>query len=214
MSRDISEQKKIQAYARGRRSNQITVQRPTWAGMLRDYPIEPSGNFYLKISKNWYDLANHKDEKIRLNWENTCAVRMAYALNRNGMILAKGKAVVMPDNPKDKYQYWLKVQDLIPELKKRLGKPNGERNIGVLADVNTVSMSERRNYVQTNIINKIKGRKGIIVFEVSGWTNATGHFTLWDGEKLLYAPEHDNPHSDNYYFWYPQTENIIFWELI
>ena len=42
-------------------------------------------------------------------------------------------------------------------------------------------LDERLKFVQDNIINKINGKKGIVVFEVKGWANATGHFTLWDG---------------------------------
>ena len=37
----------------------------------------------------------------------------------------------------------------------------------------------------------IKGKKGIISFDVSGWSDASGHFTLWDGEQLVYAGGHD-----------------------
>lgn len=30
-----------------------------------------------------------------------------------------------------------------------------------------------------------KDKKGIIVFDVSGRSNAKGHFTLWDGVKFI-----------------------------
>ncbi len=33
--------------------------------------------------------------------------------------------------------------------------------------------------------SKLKGRRGIIVFEVRGWLDATGHADLWDGSKCL-----------------------------
>ncbi|WP_308412787.1 T6SS effector amidase Tae4 family protein, partial [Vibrio parahaemolyticus] len=32
-------------------------------------------------------------------------------------------------------------------------------------------------------LEKIKGRKGIIVYQVDGWSDATGHADLWDGNK-------------------------------
>jgi hypothetical protein len=36
------------------------------------------------------------------------------------------------------------------------------------------------------------GYRGIIGFRVSTFKDATGHFTLWDGEKLLYGgDDHD-----------------------
>lgn len=40
--------------------------------------------------------------------------------------------------------------------------------------------------------SKFSGIRGIIGFRVSTFKDATGHFTLWDGEKLLYGgDEHD-----------------------
>lgn len=36
-----------------------------------------------------------------------------------------------------------------------------------------------------NAVDKFNNKKGIIVFEVSGWGNASGHFTLWDGKHLI-----------------------------
>ena len=32
----------------------------------------------------------------------------------------------------------------------------------------------------------LQGRKGIIIYEVSGWADATGHADLWDGSKCVY----------------------------
>ena len=36
-----------------------------------------------------------------------------------------------------------------------------------------------------NFRAKVAGKRGIILFVVKGWSNATGHFALWDGEKAL-----------------------------
>lgn len=72
-------------------------------------------------------------------------------------------------------------------------------------------------------MNKYYSAKGVIMFEVSGWGDASGHFTLWDGSNLIYPGdlEHDNPNSDKYYFHMKyennnrviQTDRIILWEL-
>ena len=42
---------------------------------------------------------------------------------------------------------------------------------------------------------RIYGIKGIITVDVSGWKDASGHFTLWDGNHLIYpgGAEHDDP---------------------
>ena len=61
------------------------------------------------------------------------------------------------------------------------------------------------------------------MFNVSGWGDATGHFTLWDGSHLIYPgyEEHDDPNSEYYYFnmkyedegRVTQTDSIKLWEL-
>ncbi|WP_223255392.1 T6SS effector amidase Tae4 family protein [Flavobacterium sp. LM4] len=77
--------------------------------------------------------------------------------------------------------------------------------------------------------DKLKKLKGIIMFKVSGWGNASGHFTLWDGKNLIYpgGAQHDDPLSEYYYFnmkyevYHPvkkknivvQTDEIKLWEL-
>jgi hypothetical protein len=47
--------------------------------------------------------------------------------------------------------------------------------------------------------DSLKDRKGIIVFEVSGWSDATGHADLWDGKNCLWQDY--GGHSDNILFW-------------
>jgi len=53
---------------------------------------------------------------------------------------------------------------LVKHLKRKYGKPD--------------SPSEYRK--------KLKDRKGIIIFEVHGWSDATDHADLWDGNKCLW----------------------------
>jgi hypothetical protein len=66
------------------------------------------------------------------------------------------------------------------------------------------------------------------VTDVSGWGDASGHFTLWNGvaKTLSYAEPHDDPENDLYYFWLTSMEeredgtkflvqviSVKFWEL-
>ncbi len=46
----------------------------------------------------------------------------------------------------------------------------------------------------------LKGKKGIIIFEIKGWSDATGHADLWDGSKVV---------RDDYG---SKAHNILFWE--
>ncbi|WP_288384156.1 T6SS effector amidase Tae4 family protein [uncultured Acinetobacter sp.] len=57
--------------------------------------------------------------------------------------------------------------------------------------------------VSSQLVNK----KGIIIFKVSGWGDASGHVTLWNG----------NDCGDSCYFTHNQpnviTTEILFWNL-
>ena len=35
------------------------------------------------------------------------------------------------------------------------------------------------------------GKRGIIEFKVTGWTDATGHFDLWDGRRCIHQDYFD-----------------------
>ena len=39
-------------------------------------------------------------------------------------------------------------------------------------------------------IASFKGKTGIIEWDIGGWSDATGHFTLWDGNAGLYEGTH------------------------
>ncbi|EBS7636603.1 hypothetical protein CDR68_23200 [Salmonella enterica] len=86
------------------------------------------------------------------------------------------------------------------------------------------------NLLIDNFISKIEDKTGIIVFDVDGWSDATGHFTLWDKGDLLYVGANQNekdPTSAAFYVWLVeprynkakdemhliQTTSVIFWEL-
>jgi|GEM_PF-2996479 len=58
-------------------------------------------------------------------------------------------------------------------------------------------------------INDFIGKKGIILFRVIGWSNATGHITLWDGTNTVYSTRN--------YINLPtklKLESVKFWSLL
>ena len=96
-------------------------------------------------------------------WVNTCAVRMSFILNSANVIIPgiPGKTVA----GKDKKQYFFRVTDVIVFLKQRWGRPD------VISQYPPLDGGP------------LAGKRGLIMFEVSGWNDATGHATLWDGLK-------------------------------
>jgi hypothetical protein len=117
-------------------------------------------------------------------WKNTCAVRMSYILNESGFLIPviAGHTV----SGADKRQYFFRVRNLISFLNERWGPPE---------------------VVQYPPAGTFADRKGVILFEVSGWSDAQGHATLFDG-RMCY---------DECYFSSPEsayrTDRAHFWNL-
>ena len=112
-------------------------------------------------------------------FKNACAIRMSYVLNQAGISIPQmsGKTV----SGSDSSQYLYKVKDLVEFMRQRLGSPD---------------------FVFTNPrLGDFGESKGFLIFEVSGWSDATGHATLWDGAAC----------SDRCYF--SQSQKAHMWKL-
>lgn len=156
-----------------------------WAASIRIFdPTNPSNKVAKVIGgKVAYNIMLPPPN----SWENTCAVRMSYILNQSGLPIpfTFGKTV----SGADKQWYFHRVGDVIAFLTQRWGKPDlvvpfPQPGGGILA-----------------------GKKGVILFEVSGWGNARGHATLWDG-ALCYDHCYFNEPSATY-----TTDRANFWSL-
>ena len=99
---------------------------------------------------------------------NTCAIRMSYALNFSGLTIPKMNGTV---SGADGSQYFMRVRDLQGFLNSALGKPI------VLSGGSFAGPP---------------GETGIISFNIP-FRDATGHFTLWDRD---HAVDQDEPYSD------------------
>lgn len=217
------------ARAQGVTAQALSVNRPTWADMNKHYPNESiqSPSFFPMVGKDY--VAAYKGNQDA--YENTCAARMSFALNRSGM-----KLPVAPEGGSikgdDKLNYWLRVKQLSARLNNQFGKPDKELKHRLVKKTTEVELYDERQKNALAFIGEIKSMKGIMVFEVTGWGNATGHFTLWDGKDLSYVGRDDygnTPHNWpdlqnlEYYFWYirgsppdkvgSQMTRAYLWEL-
>ena len=118
--------------------------------------------------------------KVELNYDmgvfnNACATRISKALNGAGgvhlvpyfkAVGPAGKMEPQVSSGKHKLWYIFRVRMLVRHLTSRYGNPEEHKPADYKSALN--------------------GRKGIIVFEVSGWSDATGHADLWDGSKCLW----------------------------
>ena len=102
---------------------------------------------------------------------NTCVIKVSKALNassasaipahRYGLVTVVGQ---------DKKNYALRVKEFKIYLLSKYGKPDLTYN------------KSNPNAKQPEDFN---GKTGIIIFDVQGWSDATGHATLWDNNKCL-----------------------------
>ena len=113
--------------------------------------------------------------------ENSCAIRVSRSLNYSGH-----KVKYIPPNLTvsggDGNWYIYRVKELVKYLRSSYGEPD--------------IVVESKPYQ-----NSFKNKKGIIVFEVDGWSDASGHATLWNGVTC----------SDKCY--YPISKKVMLWEL-
>ena len=156
-----------------------------WAASQRIYDPVNSGARVAKV------IGGNVEKNINIpnaaqRWDNTCAVRMSYILGQAGLMIPsiQGQTV----SGADRRQYFFRVRDLIGFMKQRWGK----------AEVVKYPASGG---------GTLAGRKGVILFEVSGWSDAQGHATLFDGRSCY----------DHCYFNEPEakyrTDRANFWSL-
>lgn len=120
-------------------------------------------------------------------WTNTCAVRISYILNKSGVLIphVTGKTVSGAEH----YWYFHYVRDVITFLTQQWGKPDLVAAYPPSGGGDLVS------------------KKGLVLFDVSGWGDAAGHATLWNGSQCY----------DHCYFNEPgatyRTTRANFWKL-
>ncbi len=95
-------------------------------------------------------------------FQNACPIRMSYVLNKSGFPIRQGKGYEVVSGA-DKSLYLFRVNEMMTYLETSFGKADK-----VMASPN-----------QSNFA----GMKGIVVVKGSGWSNARGHITLWDGSR-------------------------------
>jgi hypothetical protein len=111
---------------------------------------------------------------VNLPWlTNTCVVRMSYAFNLSGQPVPNGHAGLTTVSGADGRRYAFRVREFKSYLENEYKAP----------DITGSSMSAFQN------------SKGIIMFDVSGWSDATGHFDMWNGSAAKYRDYWEKAHT-------------------
>lgn len=220
----LEQQRNIIAQSGNQQTQSIKPLRPKWSDMIENYPDSSVDvvTLYTDIGNNL--ISYYNNPKTKSSWENTCAFRMSRGLNYSGFKLpynnlsyrAKGSTGGVHIG-QDKLNYWYRVRELGKYLEQHLGSPEFDETLL------KAGLGQVKTRLSQDKWNELYNMKGIIMFKVSGWGNASGHFTLWDGKDLIYPgnPLHNNPNSEYYYFHMKyeqngrviQTDEIKLWEL-
>lgn len=156
-----------------------------WAASQQIYDPINSGQRVATLVGGYVEKNINNSEPSQ-KWTNTCAVRMSYILNHAGFIIPKIPGQTVSGG--DQRQYFFRVKNLITFLEAKWGKP----------DVVKYPPSGG---------GALTGKKGVILFEVSGWDDAQGHATLFDG-NTCYDHCYFNEPGVNYH-----TDQANFWSL-
>jgi hypothetical protein len=117
-------------------------------------------------------------------FSNSCATRMSRALNYSGAPVAHHATGTV--SGADGKWYLFRVADLDPEMTTLFGSGK------------TLSLATWRA--------DIAGKTGVVKF-TARWANATGHFTLWDGSKMINGAADEQDARD------PAVNGVKFWEV-
>lgn len=97
-------------------------------------------------------------------FNNSCAIRLSHALNKSGETIPFLKGQTSSGKNPPKWWYIFRVTQMKSYLMQKYGTP-------------TVYKSREK-------FEKC-APKGILVLDVPGWSDASGHATLWDGKTTI-----------------------------
>ncbi|RDU65297.1 hypothetical protein CQA53_06650 [Helicobacter didelphidarum] len=154
--------------------------------------------------------------------ENTCAMQISYMLNKNGMFIenyisqrvSKQPAGVKDDFVlvgSDKHNYIVRVETLIKlfQLENFWGHADEPYNPKEMT-----TKQENINFYN-NEFSKFD-KSGVVAMIISGWNNAGGHITLWDGANELnkiFLDYDENLYNNYLLYGNAIVTALYFWEL-
>lgn len=154
------------AVSAGGFSSTIKVKRPRYSDLWNAYAEVghmDSGAVFERVGGEAAALRKQNPD----DYENACALRMSRAFNYGGYKIPSGTIFedknIYRVSGSDGMPYILRVNQMITYLKYKWGTP----------DLVMLPGKDKE------ILNK----KGLIIVEVSGWTGASGHAVLWNGEN-------------------------------
>lgn len=120
--------------------------------------------------------------------DNTCVLRLSRAFNYSGNPIPKSSTdEIMTIRGGDGLNYALRVREFTRYMRRKYGPPHYEHTYPAPGG--------------GDVPASFKGRQGVVIFEVDGWTDATGHADLWNGARCRH----------NAYF--NRASHVMLWEV-
>ena len=170
----------------GSQGASIQINRPKFKDLWSAYPVnQDADTVYHLVGGDAENL--HKSNPDA--YANACALRLSRAFNYGGVIITAGVQAYKVKGGDGKL-YIIRVLEMISFVTANFGSPDD-------------SVSPQGS----DVTSRFSGRQGILTFEISGWSDARGHVTLWDGTNC----------GDHCYFVSPRKgvtiNKISYWEL-
>ncbi len=134
---------------------------PSFAEMVKAYPNQAT-------PEEVFQLIGGKVEQN--HFANSCVVRISRALNYAGRPIHRGPRALTVSGADHKW-YAFRVAEFDGYMRHEFGPPQVE-----------ASGPESGPTPRTAFVLK----RGVMAFRVKGWSNATGHFDLWDGLNCVH----------------------------
>jgi Type VI secretion system (T6SS), amidase effector protein 4 len=141
--------------------------------MKSNYPTDPSPD---RVKQEIGKDVN------QAHYHNTCVIRLSKAFNYANHPIPRDTPLFRTKQGKDGKWYGLRVMEFRKYMEKVYGRPQ---------------LVVRRQVNQPIDPGKFNGYRGILCLAVDGWSDATGHFTIWWDDQMLYGkPEYfDRAHE-------------------
>jgi len=119
---------------------------------------------------------------------NTCVLRISRSFNYGGYpIPDRADDEIKTVRGADRMHYAFRVREFVRWIRRKLGPADFEHAYPAPGG--------------GDVPSALLGKQGLIVFEVTGWTDATGHIDLWDGEAC----------RNHGYF--ERASKVLLWEI-
>lgn len=157
--------------------NGLTQGVPTFQELWDNYPMNSGAYLNDKIWNAVGGKVKQNHDSNPAAFANSCTIRMSKAFNDAGYNIPfmKGQTISGADGN----WYYYRVKNFDTYVTGLLGAPD----------------------ITGTDISSFQGQKGIIEFQVTGWGDASGHFTLWDGSTTALGEYWNNPGLTNVKLW-------------